>query len=116
MIGRGTEIGDQFLKIRPGGELARFQMLNRLLLEAEDAAPGTVLDYDFIASHRTGYNDLAGRSRAITWERVLEATGLPREEIEAIHDRRSCAAAASSSAGRAGSPSTSMASPPSTSW
>jgi anaerobic selenocysteine-containing dehydrogenase len=53
VIGRGTEIADQFLKIRPGNELARFQMLNRLLLEAEDAAPGTILDYDFIATHTT---------------------------------------------------------------
>ncbi|WP_342778842.1 molybdopterin-dependent oxidoreductase [Nocardioides humi] len=39
VIGRGTVIADQFLKIRPGGDLALFQMLNRLLLEAEDAAP-----------------------------------------------------------------------------
>jgi anaerobic selenocysteine-containing dehydrogenase len=38
-VGRGTEIAGQFLKIRPGGDLALFQMLNRLLLEAEDATP-----------------------------------------------------------------------------
>ncbi len=40
VVGRGTTIADQFLQIRPGGDLALFQMLNRLLLEAEDARPG----------------------------------------------------------------------------
>ncbi|WP_436701571.1 FdhF/YdeP family oxidoreductase [Nocardioides sp. BYT-33-1] len=85
VVGRGTEIADLFLKIRPGGDLALFQMLNRLLLEAEDAAPGTVLDHDFIATHTTGYDAFAAHTRTVGWEHVLEATGLTREEIEAVH-------------------------------
>ncbi|KAB2809500.1 FdhF/YdeP family oxidoreductase [Pimelobacter simplex] len=85
VVGRGTEIADQFLKIRPGGDLALFQMLNRLLLEAEDAAPGTVLDHDFIAAHTTGFDAFAAHARTITWEHVLTATGLTRAEIEQVH-------------------------------
>ncbi|WGX95473.1 FdhF/YdeP family oxidoreductase [Nocardioides sp. L-11A] len=85
VVGRGTEIADLFLKIRPGGDLALFQMLNRLLLEAEDVAPGTVLDHEFIAAHTIGYDDFAAHTRTVTWEHVLEATGLTREEIEAVH-------------------------------
>lgn len=72
-IGRGTEITDEYLKIRPGGDLALFQMLNRLLLEAEDAAPGTVLDQEFIAAHTTGFGDsphTCGRSSGtMCWPR-----------------------------------------------
>ncbi|MFJ9314751.1 FdhF/YdeP family oxidoreductase [Pimelobacter simplex] len=85
VVGRGTEIADQFLKIRPGGDLALFQMLNRLLLEAEDAAPGTVLDHDYIAAHTTGFDAFAAHARTITWEHVLTATGLTRAEIEQVH-------------------------------
>ncbi|WP_418060066.1 FdhF/YdeP family oxidoreductase [Pimelobacter simplex] len=85
VVGRGTEIADQFLKIRPGGDLALFQMLNRLLLEAEDAAPGTVLDHDYVAAHTTGFDDFAAHARTITWEHVLTATGLTRAEIEEVH-------------------------------
>ncbi|WP_408896554.1 FdhF/YdeP family oxidoreductase [Nocardioides sp. R1-1] len=85
VIGKGTVIADLFLKIRPGGDLALFQMLNKLLLEAEDGAPGTVLDHDFIATHTTGYDDFAAHARTVAWEHVLQATGLTREEIEAAH-------------------------------
>ncbi|MCR1784385.1 FdhF/YdeP family oxidoreductase [Nocardioides carbamazepini] len=85
VVGKGTVIADLFLKIRPGGDLALFQMLNRLLLDAEDAAPGTVLDHDFIAAHTIGYDAFAAHTRTVTWEHVLEATGLTAAEIEAVH-------------------------------
>jgi len=87
VIGRGTAIADQFLQIRPGGDLALFQMLNRLLLEAEDAAPGTVLDRDFISADTTGFEAFAEHARTITWDDALAATGLPRDEIEQVHQR-----------------------------
>lgn len=87
VIGRGTAIADQFLQIRPGGDLALFQMLNRLLLDAEDAAPGTVLDHAFIDAHTSGFADFAAHARTIGWEETLRATGLRREEIEEVHRR-----------------------------
>ncbi|QYJ02507.1 FdhF/YdeP family oxidoreductase [Nocardioides panacisoli] len=85
VIGRGTEIADQFLQVRAGGDLALFQALNRLLLEAEDANPGTVLDHDFIAEHTTGFEEFAAQVRDVSWDDVLSATGLTREEIEEAH-------------------------------
>ncbi|MFD6377165.1 FdhF/YdeP family oxidoreductase [Streptomyces albidoflavus] len=87
VIGRGTEIADQFLHIRAGGDLALFQALNLLLLEAEHEAPGTVLDHAFIASDTTGFEAFAEHARKTRWEDVLEATGLTREEIEEVHRR-----------------------------
>ncbi|GAA3663203.1 FdhF/YdeP family oxidoreductase [Nocardioides ginsengisoli] len=87
IVGRGTALADQFLKIRPGGDLALFQALNRLLLEADDAAPGTVVDHEFIAAHTTGYDDFAAHARTISWDYVLDATGLTRAEIEEVRDR-----------------------------
>ncbi|GGJ03206.1 FdhF/YdeP family oxidoreductase [Streptomyces brasiliensis] len=85
VVGRGTRIADEFLQIRPGGDLALFQALNRLLLEAEDAAPGTVLDHAFIDASTTGFDEFARLARKTDWDDVLEATGLGREQIERVH-------------------------------
>ncbi len=82
LVGRGTVIADQYLQIRPGGDLALFQMLNRLLLEAEAEAPGTVLDHDYIGAHTIGFDEFAKHVSAISWDEALLATGLTREEIE----------------------------------
>ncbi|WP_351235114.1 FdhF/YdeP family oxidoreductase [Streptomyces sp. NPDC002133] len=87
LVGRGTPIADQFLQIRPGGDLALFQALNMLLLEAEDATPGTVLDHGFIEASTTGFAEFAEHARKVVWEDVLTATGLTREEIEEVHER-----------------------------
>ncbi|MFD7073706.1 FdhF/YdeP family oxidoreductase [Nocardioides sp. NPDC059952] len=87
VVGRGTQIADQFLQIRPGGDLALFQMLNRRLLESDRDAGGGVLDWEYIAEYTTGFYAFAEQARAITWETALEATGLTREEIEAVHEQ-----------------------------
>ena len=86
IVGRGTQIADRFLHIKPGGDLALFQALNRLLLEAEDARPGTVLDHDFIDAHTTGFEEFDQHARTVDWDDVRTATGLTREEIEKVRD------------------------------
>ncbi|MFC8348277.1 FdhF/YdeP family oxidoreductase [Streptomyces sp. NPDC057280] len=87
IIGRGTAIADQFLQIRPGGDLALFQALNLMLVKAEDKEPGTVLDRAFIEEHTTGYDAFTEHIRETSWDAVLEATGLSRDEIERVHER-----------------------------
>ena len=65
----GTGLADLHLPIRVNGDLALFQAIGALLLEAEEAAaaagrPGTVLDLEFIERHTTGFDDWAKRSSA----------------------------------------------------
>ncbi|TCR15216.1 FdhF/YdeP family oxidoreductase [Streptomyces sp. BK205] len=86
VVGRGTQIADRFLHIKPGGDLALFQALNLLLLEAEDARPGTVLDHDFIDAHTSGFDEFVEHARGVDWDEVRTATGLTREEIEKVRD------------------------------
>lgn len=87
VLGNGTRIADDFLQIRLGGDLALFQALNLLVLEAEDAAPGTVLDRAFIDSHTNGFAEYAEHLRTtVSWPDVLAATGLTRAEIEHLRD------------------------------
>ncbi|HEY0359768.1 MAG TPA: FdhF/YdeP family oxidoreductase, partial [Mycobacteriales bacterium] len=87
VVGRGTALSDQYLQIRLNGDLALFRALNRLLLEAEDRAPGTVLDREFIDAHTHGFAAFAAEVRTTPWDEVLTATGLTQTEIEELAGR-----------------------------
>ncbi|HEX4704747.1 MAG TPA: FdhF/YdeP family oxidoreductase [Pseudonocardiaceae bacterium] len=84
VLGKGTALADDFCQIRLGGDLALFQALGHLLLAAEQAAPGTVLDKDFVDGHTHGFDDYAAHVSNLDWAAVDEATGLPREQIAAL--------------------------------
>lgn len=88
VVGGGTKLADRFLQVRLAGDLALFQAVNRLLVEADDAAraAGTdpVLDHDFIAQHTDGFEEAAAAWRAVDRSDVELATGLAWSEIEAF--------------------------------
>ncbi|BBZ62675.1 FdhF/YdeP family oxidoreductase [Mycolicibacterium monacense] len=84
VIGHGVAIADEFVQIRLGGDMALFAGLGRLLLEAEDAAPGTVLDRAFIDGHCAGFADYEAQARAVDLDTVTEATGVGREQLQRI--------------------------------
>jgi molybdopterin-dependent oxidoreductase alpha subunit len=85
IAGRGTPLADRFLQIKVAGDLAFFQAVNRLLLDADQRTPG-VLDHDFIAGHTTGFEDAALAWWELDWADVAAATGLERAQIEAFVD------------------------------
>ncbi|EID71711.1 MULTISPECIES: FdhF/YdeP family oxidoreductase [Rhodococcus] len=82
VVGDGVQIADEFLQIRIGGDQALFQGLGRLLLEAEDRNPGTVLDREFIDRHTAGFEECAAHLRQVDLGTVAAATGLTREQIQ----------------------------------
>jgi molybdopterin-dependent oxidoreductase alpha subunit len=86
VLGGGTRLADRFLQIRLGGDQALFQAFNRMLLEAEDEAPGTVLDTSFIERYTHGFQEFAEHARKAPWDEILTATGLPEEEIRAAFE------------------------------
>ncbi len=86
IIGRGTDIADRFLQIRSGGDMALLQAVSKRVLAAERAAPGTVLDLDFIAEHTDGLTAFQLHLDQLDEAEVLAATGLSSEEIDALAD------------------------------
>jgi len=84
VAGRGMPIADEFVQIRIGGDMALFRGLARLLLEADDETPGTVLDRDFIAAHCQGYDDYAALARAVDFDTVLDATGISDAQLRRV--------------------------------
>ena len=82
IVGKGTQLADLFVQVKVNGDLALFQALNVLLLEAEDRSPGTVLDHAFIEGHTASFDMFAVAARTLNWADVADATGLTRAQID----------------------------------
>ena len=80
--------------------MALFAGLGRLLLEADDRAPGTVVDRDFIAEHCANFEAYEAQTRAVDLDTVLEATGIDRAQLDRRRRDADRLASAPSPAGR----------------
>jgi molybdopterin-dependent oxidoreductase alpha subunit len=58
--------------------------MNRALLEADDRAPGTVVDRAFVDAHTEGFDAFADEVRRVAEADVGKATGLTPAEVEAV--------------------------------
>ena len=86
-IGEGTGLADDFLQIRLSGDQALLKAVAKRVLEAERAAPGTVLDRDFIDTYCQGFDEYAASLESLDEADVLRATGLTSGEIGRLADR-----------------------------
>jgi formate dehydrogenase major subunit len=87
LIGRGTELADQFLQIRMAGDMALLQAVSKRVFEAEDANPGTVLDHEFLDKYCEGLDEFRVHVSHLDEAEVLAATGLTSAEIDELADR-----------------------------
>jgi len=88
----GTQLTDDFLQIRAGGDQALFQGLGKYLWEAENAgrnSPGltSVFDHDFIKNHTNGLEGYLAQLEEVSWDEIIEATGLSMEQIATTGER-----------------------------
>ncbi|AOT03690.1 FdhF/YdeP family oxidoreductase [Arthrobacter sp. U41] len=88
----GTQLTDDFLQIRAGGDQALFQGLGKYLLEAEAQGRKTlgltaVLDHEFINNHTVGINEYLRHLEKVQWSEIVEATGLSLEQIKSTGER-----------------------------
>ena len=86
VAGRGVPIADEFVQIRLGGDMALFRGVATLLLEADDRAPGTIVDRDFIAEHCLGFDDYEPLARSVDIDTVLAATGIDDDQLRRVAD------------------------------
>ncbi len=88
LAGQGTGLSNLHLPVRINGDLALWQAIGALILEAEEAAgnDGSVLDLDFIERLTTGFEDWAREIKNLDWNRVEESTGLTRAQIQEAAD------------------------------
>ncbi|MBB6093867.1 molybdopterin-dependent oxidoreductase alpha subunit [Povalibacter uvarum] len=86
LTGEGTELATQYLQLRVGSDALALQGLMKLLLEWErgrSAADAPIIDREFIDAHTTGFDELTGQLDALSWDEIVERTGVTRAELEA---------------------------------
>jgi formate dehydrogenase major subunit len=87
LLANGTQLADDYLQIRLAGDQALFLGVGKLLLEAEERSPGTVLDHDFISRYTDGFESYASHVRQAAWDEIEAGSGLTREEVRKLAER-----------------------------
>ena len=79
--GSGSRLSDRLLQVRINGDVAVLKGMIKTVLEAEDRSPGTVLDWDFIRAHTSGFEEFREHVRAVDWREIEEQSGISRAQI-----------------------------------
>lgn len=75
-LGSGTNLTDLFLQVKVGADVPLFKAILCLLLEEEEAQPGSVFDRDFIEKHTHGYQELIESLRTQNAEELAKQSGV----------------------------------------
>jgi molybdopterin-dependent oxidoreductase alpha subunit len=81
LTGRSTQLADIYLPVRINGDVAVLQGIMKEMLAAEDAAPGTVFDHEFIRTHTKCYEAYVEHLRKADWNVIVEESGITRVQI-----------------------------------
>jgi len=81
LLGAGTMLSDRLLQVRINGDVALLKGIIKALLETEDRSPGTVLDWDFIRTYASGFEEFRQHLRTVEWRQIEEQSGIARKQI-----------------------------------
>jgi len=79
---RATQFADLHLALRIGGDMAVLKGILKVLLEKERENPNTIFNHEFIAEKTFGFEEFVANLETISWEDILEQSGLTRAQIE----------------------------------
>lgn len=86
LTGGSTTISQQYLQVRPGGDVAAMIGIAKHLFAAEDRKwreeQQHVLDVDFIAQHTADFDAYKAKVDGTSWAEIEAASGLSRRDIE----------------------------------
>ncbi len=75
LMGEGTRFTDLFLPVRIGGDMAIIKGMMKVLLELDKH------DREFISEKTSGFEDFVANLDTISWEDIIEQSGISREQI-----------------------------------
>ncbi len=85
-IGSGTPLSSLFLQVRINGDVALLKGIMKQMLEEEERRPGEVLNQKFIDERTSGFDEFADDLRHTSWEKIVESSGIERDEIRKAAD------------------------------
>ncbi len=83
LLGEGAALAELLLQVRINGDMAVFKGIMKQMLEEEDQRPGQVFDREFINTYTTGFDAVVAELRRISWNEIVEGSGVPLEQIRA---------------------------------
>src|SRR5689334_11235797 len=84
VVGSGTPIADDYLQVRLGGDLALLLAVGKLLIEAEDQNPGTVVDRAFVEQYTAGFPEYVEHVRKLDLSDLIAGTGLTEADVRSL--------------------------------
>ncbi|MEE8124843.1 MAG: FdhF/YdeP family oxidoreductase [Nitrospirales bacterium] len=85
-LGKGTPLATLFLPVKINGDVPLLKGVMKELLSREDTHPGTIIDKPFIQQYTEGYESFASALRNMSWEEIVEGSGIPRKDIQRAAD------------------------------
>ncbi|MDA7886293.1 FdhF/YdeP family oxidoreductase [Pirellulales bacterium] len=84
----GTKIASSYVQPLLGGDLALLYGLMKRLKELHAAelnnVPEPIVDEEFLAEHTHGWNELAERLEGLSWDEIIEKSGVSKADIDDI--------------------------------
>jgi molybdopterin-dependent oxidoreductase alpha subunit len=87
VVGGGVALAKDFVQIPIGGDQAFFLGASKAVLELEAAAPGSVLDKEFLATHTAGFAAWRDHVMATPWSAIVAGAGVDEDAIRRIAER-----------------------------
>ncbi|ETX13735.1 CbbBc protein [Roseivivax halodurans JCM 10272] len=81
VTGDETKISDQYHQLKSGTDIAAILGVSKAVIEADDEAGGTVIDWAFVEEHTTKFDDFVSFARETTWEAITTECGLTEEAL-----------------------------------
>jgi molybdopterin-dependent oxidoreductase alpha subunit len=83
-IGMKARLTDLFLQVKINGDMALFKALEKKLFEFEEAAPGKVLDLDFIRDLTIGFDALKEDLSTYDYAELERISGIDEYQLQAF--------------------------------
>lgn len=78
MLGRGTQIADEHLPVKIGGDAALLQGFAKVILESDR------FDKEFIDKQTIGFNEWESHIKSADWKEIVLQSGISRKKIEKV--------------------------------
>ncbi|MFM2207072.1 MAG: hypothetical protein RL213_1047 [Bacteroidota bacterium] len=92
ILGVKSRLTDLFLQVRINGDMALLQAMNRLLLEEDRKAAGSVFDHNFIRENTEGAEAYLAHLASLDVDALIRASGIPeasvREAVSVLRNSR----------------------------
>ncbi len=85
-VASATEISDLYLQVKPGGDVAALAGICKRVIAQDERNDRTIIDYAFLDSETTGFQDFLDRMDQISWDEIERTSGLRRADLEAVGD------------------------------